>query len=72
MSQPLTARRMRPGRTANQTTADQFDAHLYRLINSAECYATSEGGWSAVARLLKSVRPHVRKMMHADDQNETS
>ncbi len=61
-------------RTPAQRAADTFDGMLYKLICDAQMHAhnlKSDRGnasaWDHVGNELRSIRPRVREMMHADD-----
>lgn len=63
-------------RTLNQTTANDFDMRLYRLLNEAEGHSGKvrpgmEAQWYAVKTRLVQARLLVRDMMHESDRKGT-
>ncbi len=68
-------------RTGLQREANNFDAALFRLLDTATEISRGNGGirtnrrerddWKEVVHALRNARPYLRKMMHEDDQAAT-
>ena len=65
-------------RTPGQKKANQMDMDIYRMIvwaerEALEFHPGSPRGklWSKAASAMKSARPHLRSLMHEEDQKGT-